>query len=313
MLNLVRNRKDFPFSSTAAACFRPSNARRKTVFFGVRARKTEDRLTTFRKPSPKGIKLASEIPFVVDRTYTRGDIYEILNVPEEKRRGNWETGYTRWGDDLYMFPTVGSPGTGGFDYDNGWEGDIFRWYAKNDTTIKQPLIKWILEEANRVFIFTRPRVRTPFTFQGLGTPHSFEDQSPVLIRWLVNRLVEESFEVLPTEESGPAKFIEGATKSILVNAYERNQKARQACINHYGFDCSVCGFNFSSHYGDIGQKFIHVHHLRDLASVGCEYEVNPIDDLRPVCPNCHAMLHVEKPPMSIESLRKIIESNRSKE
>ena len=44
-------------------------------------------------------------------------------------------------------------------------------------------------------------------------------------------------------------------------------------------------------YGDIGKGFIHVHHLTPLWDIRQGYEVNPVKDLRPVCPNCHAMLH----------------------
>ncbi|WP_425618103.1 HNH endonuclease [Anatilimnocola sp. NA78] len=111
---------------------------------------------------------------------------------------------------------------------------------------------------------------------------------------------------LPGEEKPSTKFIEGAVKSVVVNAYERNPKARNACVGHHGFVCAVCGFNFVHLYGDIGQDFIHVHHVKDIASIGAEYEVDPIDDLRPVCPNCHAMLHKAKPAMSIEKLKAII-------
>jgi 5-methylcytosine-specific restriction enzyme A len=103
-----------------------------------------------------------------------------------------------------------------------------------------------------------------------------------------------------------SQFVEGATCEITINAYERNAKARRACLDHYGFDCSVCEFNFQQKYGDIGEEYIHVHHLRDLATIAERYEVDPIEDLRPVCPNCHAMLHTERPAMSIERLRKII-------
>jgi predicted HNH restriction endonuclease len=94
-----------------------------------------------------------------------------------------------------------------------------------------------------------------------------------------------------------------------VNSYERNPAARRACIAHYGTGCSVCGFNFGQVYGDLGEGYIHVHHLRDLATIGTEYEVDPIADLRPVCPNCHAMLHRETPAMSIEELKEIIEQS----
>jgi hypothetical protein len=37
---------------------------------------------------------------------------------------------------------------------------------------------------------------------------------------------------------------------------------------------------------------IHVHHLRPQSSIGKRYRVNPIADLRPVCPNCHMVLHL---------------------
>jgi len=87
-------------------------------------------------------------------------------------------------------------------------------------------------------------------------------------------------------------YIEGALKEIKVNAYERDRKARQACIDFHGTDCKVCGLDFGSRYGEIGVGFIHVHHVVPLASIGDEYEVDPVKDLVPVCPNCHAMLHL---------------------
>jgi 5-methylcytosine-specific restriction protein A len=67
----------------------------------------------------------------------------------------------------------------------------------------------------------------------------------------------------------------------------------------------VCDFNFEAKYGEIGSGFIHVHHLTPLANIGKEYEVDSIRDLRPVCPNCHAMLHKKYPPYSIEELKSI--------
>ena len=60
-------------------------------------------------------------------------------------------------------------------------------------------------------------------------------------------------------------------------------------------------------YGKIGEGFIHVHHLLELSVIKKEYKVDPINDLRPVCPNCHAMLHRKKPAYSIEELRNVIQ------
>lgn len=110
---------------------------------------------------------------------------------------------------------------------------------------------------------------------------------------------------LPEEIISPERYFEGATKTIHVNVYERNQKARTACIDTHGCACVVCGFDFEVEYGEIGKKFIHVHHLIQLASVNKEYEINPEEDLRPVCPNCHAMLHRRTPAYSIDELRGI--------
>lgn len=111
---------------------------------------------------------------------------------------------------------------------------------------------------------------------------------------------------LPEEISQPKDLIEGGSKMVFVNVYERNPKARRDCIEFYGCTCSVCGFDFEKRYGAIGKDFIHVHHLRDLASIGKSYLVNPKEDLRPVCPNCHAMLHKSRPACLIEELKRII-------
>ncbi|NRB23643.1 MAG: HNH endonuclease [Shewanella sp.] len=105
----------------------------------------------------------------------------------------------------------------------------------------------------------------------------------------------------------PAEFTEGAVKQVTINAYERDPKARAACIDEYGAICQVCNFNFEAKYGAMAKGFIHVHHKIDIATVGESYQVDPINDLVPVCPNSHAMLHAEKPAMSIEKLRKIME------
>ena len=49
----------------------------------------------------------------------------------------------------------------------------------------------------------------------------------------------------------------------------------------------MCGFDLVSRYGELGDGYIHVHHLKELSSLRRSYQVDPIKDLRPVCPNCH--------------------------
>lgn len=113
----------------------------------------------------------------------------------------------------------------------------------------------------------------------------------------------------PEEIPSSTSHLEGKVRQVLVNTYERNPAARDKCLAHYGTACSVCSFDFGTTYGDIGAGFIHVHHLREISSIGKEYEIDPIKDLRPVCPNCHAMLHHRSlPARTIEALRQLLSS-----
>lgn len=108
------------------------------------------------------------------------------------------------------------------------------------------------------------------------------------------------------EIPNPEIVFEGAKKEIIVNRYERNREAREKCIAAHGCKCAVCGIDFEKVYGEMGRGFIHVHHIVPLSSIGKEYELNPVRDLVPVCPNCHAMLHRKDPPYKIEELKTIM-------
>ena len=117
---------------------------------------------------------------------------------------------------------------------------------------------------------------------------------------------------LPPEEVNEAEVLyEGAAQRISVNSYERNPKARKKCIEHYGLSCKVCDFKFSELYGDVGRGFIHVHHLREISEIGEEYQIDPINDLIPVCPNCHAIIHHRKPAYKIREVQQFLQNNKS--
>ncbi len=67
-------------------------------------------------------------------------------------------------------------------------------------------------------------------------------------------------------------------------------------------------FDFEHTYGVMGHGFIHIHHIKPLSEIGERYEVSTIQDLRPVCPNCHDMIHKQSPPLSIEEIKTLIKS-----
>jgi len=121
-----------------------------------------------------------------------------------------------------------------------------------------------------------------------------------------------AFSPIPEEVLTPERYKEGAIRTISVNAYERNSAARQKCIHRYGLECAVCKASMADLYGDVAKGIIHIHHLNELAAIGEEYEVDPINDLRPVCPNCHAVLHSTSPVMNINELEKILAKHRKR-
>jgi 5-methylcytosine-specific restriction enzyme A len=134
--------------------------------------------------------------------------------------------------------------------------------------------------------------------------HSEVSQALEILGWVTSDKPEQK--TFPDEVNKTETFREGSVCKVLVNSYERNPQARQKCISNYGTSCLVCGFNFGKIFGEIGNGFIHVHHLCPISDIAEEYEVDPVRDLRPVCPNCHAMMHRRSPPFSIEEIQLIL-------
>jgi len=105
-------------------------------------------------------------------------------------------------------------------------------------------------------------------------------------------------------------YYEGALKRAYYNKYERDPKTRAACIKHYGYICQVCTFNFEKEYGIAGKNKIHVHHLKKLSQVGKKHLVDPVNDMIPVCANCHFIIHSREEPYSINEMREMLKQNK---
>lgn len=131
-----------------------------------------------------------------------------------------------------------------------------------------------------------------------------------LIEWLQGD--DAGFALAEELPADRPRYPEGSSTTIEVNAYERSALGRRACIDHWGTACSVCDVDLTQVYGAIADGFIHVHHLKSIAAIGKAYALDPVNDLRPVCPNCHAMLHLGRStePRSIDELRALIRARR---
>jgi 5-methylcytosine-specific restriction enzyme A len=252
--------------------------------------------------------------YTVGANYTRNDIYELLHIPEAERGGDWATGYHRHNSDYYIFCNVGLPGRTGHNYDNHWEGERLVWRGKTGSHFGQPTIKNLISGAYSILVFYRSEDRAPFTFAGVGqpVPHT-EVELPVRIDWVFGSDDSSEVPVFTDEYAPGARYREGQRLQVLVNRYERDRGARDACVRHYGHRCAVCELDFGEHYGSIGEGFIHVHHHVPLLDVGAEYEVDPVRDLIPVCPNCHAMLHRRNPPLAVDELRAFLQRAEKKQ
>lgn len=114
--------------------------------------------------------------------------------------------------------------------------------------------------------------------------------------------------VMPDSGDDPAqpatdRGVEGAWHQVTVTVYERSSMNRKACIEYYGQTCQACDMSFEAVYGELGINFIHVHHEIPLHSMGKPQLVDPVKDMKPLCPNCHTMVHRVDPPMAVAELR----------
>ncbi len=128
--------------------------------------------------------------FNVGDEYSRQDIYSVLNVPVEKRRGHWETGYARYQDEFFIFVNVEISGRTGHNYEDKWMpyGTLF-WHGKTISHLNQPGIKKMLSNQYPCHFFTRNDNRNPrFVYQGVGKALRANDTVPVEIYWEFDEL-----------------------------------------------------------------------------------------------------------------------------
>lgn len=138
------------------------------------------------------------------------------------------------------------------------------------------------------------------------------------IRKAYGDIPQQTIEAAQTTDEDPDQlFTEGAQCNIVADRYERSRSARQACLQANGTVCAICGFDFAKAYGAEFAGIIQVHHITPISEIGHEYQVDPVHDLIPVCPNCHVALH-SKPggtytPDELRALLRRAENDENKD
>jgi len=165
---------------------------------------------------------------------------------------------------------------------------------------------YVFDRKNSIFGYShqRPTILTDIDPQELWLASDSSVAAGENQRWTLSKCKG-------TKKSEEIIYFEGTKYSVNSTAIERDSLARKKCLDYFGYSCNICSINFEEEYGEIGKSYIHVHHRIDLAYTDGEHTIDPEKDLIPLCPNCHAMVHTDKPAMSIEKLKSIYEAQHA--
>ena len=121
------------------------------------------------------------------------------------------------------------------------------------------------------------------------------DQRPLKkeVEWYHSLLKQpESLQAITKYSDTETEYAEGQLRYRLHRYRERNSKvvsdAKKVWLAKDPYlRCKRCDFSFKETYG---VNFIEAHHRTPISELGCETNTK-IEDLMPVCANCHRMLH----------------------
>ena len=138
-----------------------------------------------------------------------------------------------------------------------------------------------------------------------------EPDAHIICQWTA-RFSAAIVAILPTEEvvanaeSEVIGYPEGSVIQVRANRYERDRRNRAAAIAIHGTACKGCGLEMSARYGSIAVGYVEIHHVTPVSELGAGYVIDPKRDLVPLCPNCHAVVHRQRPPLSVEELQLLL-------
>ena len=108
---------------------------------------------------------------------------------------------------------------------------------------------------------------------------------------------------------------EGRIEMVKKYAKKRSKALRDAAVKYYTrnghIECCACSLEFSSHYGAIGKNYIEIHHLNPICEYDGEVRLDldeAIRELRPLCANCHRVVHLHNPILSIQAVQDALQA-----
>lgn len=198
--------------------------------------------------------------------------------------------------------------------------DYFSQIVRNLTASKRPFVK-------NGFIERESKAGSPLYITNKGKQY-LKDHKAELRYLLTNDFDYSDIKVnLKEIEKGERKRLtfdeniiiqEGVKKVAKVKVYERSTKLRNYAIEHFTKDghisCNCCSFDFENFYGEHGKGFIEIHHEKPIFQFQDEDLEKTLDNalqnLVPVCSNCHRMIHRNwSKPLEILQLKGFIDQN----
>ena len=116
-------------------------------------------------------------------------------------------------------------------------------------------------------------------------------------------------------EEDEGVFKEGREMWLRHKSRERNRKvvqhAKSRFLRKHGrFFCQVCKFDFESRYGQLGAGFIEAHHTVPVSELDPQGSKTRSSDIALVCANCHRMLHIRRPWLTMPELKRLLTNTK---
>lgn len=220
------------------------------------------------------------------------DFFRTFFGVKESEKGKWKTGDAV----MYEADNTSRPlvvncvlNKGSVPYQH--TGDLTAMLKAADADVEEKTMDVVLEH---------------WELDGNGDDNQLFDEFRELLEKAIPAFEKELDKKIQESKRTAVVMHEGEEEYVISHRYERDPKARAACIAAHGTTCAVCGMDFAKEYGPSFAGKIEVHHIVPLSEIGEDYVVDPVKDLVPVCPNCHTALH-SKPNgvYTVEELKRI--------
>ena len=134
-----------------------------------------------------------------------------------------------------------------------------------------------------------------------------ETANAIIASILIGTTVSVSVAYADADDDDGVDAPEGRLLTRMHRTRERSRKLVNKKLAKFmeasgGLACQVCGFDFRSNYGELGEGFAECHHLHPVSSLGDGARTR-LEDLAVVCANCHRMIHRRRPWLSLQDLR----------